>query len=81
MALTFNLDGFHNRTKRDWLFAKPAVNGIRSHGRSGPETYARKHAQEYGAAGMWRADDSFVLFYRDFDGKIRQKTWKHARPA
>lgn len=35
---------------------------------------ARKHALEHGATGVFRCDDSFVLFYREA-GKVRQKTW------
>ena len=43
-------------------------------------TTARKHAAEHGAAGVWHADDSFTLFYRD-GAKVRQRRFPHARPA
>lgn len=66
--ILFRLDGIHNRTTREW-------NGNGASWR----TNMRHHAQEHGAAGAWRADDSFVMFYRD-GGKIRQKTWAHGRP-
>src|SRR5690349_13375153 len=82
--VTFSLDGFHNRVHRDWSKQSGTV-------RAGScWNNARKHAAQHGAAGVWRADDSFVLFYRvtvygGHDGrepiaKVRRQTWKHARP-
>lgn len=41
----------------------------------------KHYAKVNGAAGVFRADDSYRLFYRDHDGKIRQKTWRKARLA
>ena len=73
-TLTFNLDGFHNRTVSGWFFA-----GMQSPRSCGAQTAAQRHARRYGNAGMWRADDSFVLFYREGD-RIRQKTWRRAVP-
>ena len=70
MTLRFNLDGFHNRVGRDWNFA----------GRGGLRANARNHAKKHGHAGVWWANDSFTLFYRGFDGKVRQKSWQHAVP-
>ena len=66
-VLTFTLDGFHNREGRRWV-----AKGL------GIAANARKHAKEHGNAGVWRGDDSFVLYYRDGD-KVRQKTWKKAK--
>ena len=69
-TIRFNLDGVHNRTLRDWNYAKSGVT---------PQTNARNHAFEHGAAGAWRADDSFVLYYRE-NGRVRQTTWKQGKP-
>ena len=60
----------HNRTVADWR---------RPLGRS-PWINARNHAAEYGAAGVFRADGSFRLFYRDSD-TVRQRTFSQAAPA
>lgn len=62
--------GAHNRTLRDWAISdKPSAL-----------TNARNHAKRHGAAGMWRADESFLLLYRD-GGKIRMRLWSKGRPA
>tara|TARA_Y100000310_G_scaffold277439_1_gene295173 strand:+ start:248 stop:559 length:312 start_codon:yes stop_codon:yes gene_type:complete len=68
MEIRFNLDGIHNRTLRDW----------NDNGRS-PMANMRRHAKEHGAAGAWRANDSFLLIYRDGE-RLRQKTWEHGKP-
>ena len=39
----------------------------------------KRYARTHGCAAVWRADDSLRLFYMD-KGKLRQKTWRHARP-
>ena len=77
--MIITLDGFHNREARDWYSDLPRVNGVRYIPQGGYRYLARKHAKKHGVAGAVRADDSFILFYRDFDGKIRQKTWKNVR--
>jgi hypothetical protein len=40
----------------------------------------RRYARKHGAAGVYCADDSYILFYTE-DGKLRQKTWPSARPV
>lgn len=47
--------------------------------RSDWRSTARKHAMKHGTAGVWHADDSFTLFYRDGD-KVRTKRFPHAKP-
>lgn len=41
---------------------------------------ARAYARKHGAAGIWRADGSFLLFYTE-NGKLKQKTRPKARPV
>lgn len=43
-------------------------------------TAVKRYARNNGAAGVWCADDSYILFYIE-DGKFRQKTWPSARPV
>ena len=78
---TFTLDNFHNHIARDWFNDIPVVNGMRHIGRRTILGLQRAHARVHGVAGAWYADDRFVLIYRDFDGKLRQKTWAKARPV
>lgn len=39
----------------------------------------RRYARAHGAAGVWMADDSYRLFWRN-GATVRQRTWRHARP-
>ncbi len=39
----------------------------------------RRWARDHGAAGAWRANDSYRLFYHE-NGKIRQKSWRYSKP-
>lgn len=43
-------------------------------------TEAKKHAIEHGEAGVWRADDSLIIFTRNSAGGVSQRTIRHARP-
>ena len=72
-TIHFILDDKSNRTLRDW-------NWDRTTSRGSAIGAAKRYAKEHGAAGAWRANDLFVLFYRDFDGKVKQKTWRHGIP-
>lgn len=72
-TIHFILDGKSNRTLRDW-------NRDRTTSRSSAIGAAKRYAKLHGAAGAWRANDSFVLFYREADGRIRQRTWRHGIP-
>lgn len=68
-TLRFTLDGFHNRVVPGWR------------GRSGSfQGKMRQHAKKHGTAGVWRADESFLLLFRDHDGRIHQKSWPKAVP-
>lgn len=71
--ITIHIDGETVRTMTEWRQAAPYHNGTKTSPMHAARLYARKH----GAAGIWRADDSFVLIYRDHD-KLRQKTWRNA---
>lgn len=48
--------------------------------RTSPEAEARRHAVEYGVAGIWRADDSLLVFTRLDDGRISRRTFPRAKP-
>lgn len=48
--------------------------------RTSPEPEARRHAFLNGEAGVWRADDSLVVFTRLPNGRISRRTFRHARP-
>ncbi len=67
-SLRFTMDGVHNRVVAGW-------RGNKRNWR----TNARNHALTHGHAGVWRADESFILYYRDGD-TVRQKTWPRALP-
>lgn len=72
-SINFKLDGVHNRMETEWFYVRKYWDGT-------GEGAARSHARKYGAAGMWRYNGSFVLFYRDYDGKMRQRSWKRGYP-
>ena len=69
--LQFRLSA-NTRTLRDWM---------RERRDSADPVWAavKRYARTHGCAAVWRADDSLRLFYMD-KGKLRQKTWRHARP-
>ena len=71
--IIFTLDGFHNRTRRDWARAK-------QHAMSTPEGMAKSHARKHGKAGIWNANDSLTLFYQ-VPGGLRQTTFPRAVPT
>ena len=76
--MQITLDGFHNREALDWHLEAQVINGLRQIPRGGYRAFMRKHAHQHGVAGAVRADDSFLLFYKD-GGKIRQRTWKRVQ--
>jgi hypothetical protein len=50
------------------------------HWRSSSSTWqntAKRYARTYGEAKVWKADDSVVRYWRDEDGRIRQRTYRH----
>lgn len=72
--LWFNLDGARNRTLSQW-------RALRRPGSSAKADIAARHyAKAHGAAGIWYADDSFVLWYMD-GASLRRTSWRHACPV
>lgn len=47
--------------------------------KSSPMATARRYAEAHGIAGVWRADDSMIVFTLVGD-RVQQKTYRHARP-
>lgn len=71
MTLFFTLTpDASNRTVSDWHKAGP----------NSAEANARRYARQHGAAGLWRADDSLLVFWVEAD-KLRRKTYRDACPA
>lgn len=71
-TLTVRVDIPSSRVAQDWR------SEARRTGKKCFESAAKAYAQEHGAAGVFRANDSYTLYYRE-DGKVRRKTWKNAR--
>lgn len=46
--------------------------------RTSPRETAKRHALEYGQAGIWHADDSVTVYTCDGD-KLRQKLYRNTR--